>query len=99
MPITPRCNCLTLRQATRLVTQLYDRTLAPVDLRATQFSLLSRIADLGPIALTQLADAMIMDRAILGQNFARLKHEPWSVLRLGRIAGAMRFLSQQKGAI
>lgn len=73
MPITPRCNCLTLRQATRRVTQLYDRALAPLDLRATQFSLLSRIAELGPIAINQLAGAMVMDRATLGHNVRPLE--------------------------
>ena len=45
------CNCLSLRQATRRVTQLYDQALAPLDLRATQFALLSAIERHGPIAL------------------------------------------------
>ena len=84
MPITPRCNCLTLRQATRRVTQLYDRALAPLDLRATQFSLLSRIADLGPIALTQLAEAMIMDRATLGHNVRPLEARALVRLAVGK---------------
>ena len=38
--MNPLCNCLSLRQATKRVTQLYDQALAPVGLRATQFSLL-----------------------------------------------------------
>jgi DNA-binding MarR family transcriptional regulator len=84
MRITPGCNCLTLRQATRRVTQLYDRALAPLDLRATQFSLLSRIADLGPIALTQLAEAMIMDRATLGHNVRPLEARALVRLTVGR---------------
>ena len=62
------CNCLSLRQATRRVTQLYDQALAPLDLRATQFSLLSQVARLGPVALNALADVMVMDRATLGHN-------------------------------
>jgi DNA-binding MarR family transcriptional regulator len=84
MPITPGCNCLTLRQATRRVTQLYDRALAPLDLRATQFSLLSRTADLGPIALTQLAEAMIMDRATLGHNVRPLEARALVHLAVGK---------------
>lgn len=84
MPITPGCNCLTLRQATRRVTQLYDRALAPLDLRATQFSLLSRIADLGPIALTPLAEAMIMDRATLGHNVRPLEARALVRLAVGK---------------
>jgi hypothetical protein len=38
------CNCHALRQATRRVTQLYDHLLAPLGLRATQFSLLTEVA-------------------------------------------------------
>jgi len=84
MPIIPRCNCLTLRQATRRVTQLYDRALAPLDLRATQFSLLSRIADLGPIAINQLAEAMVMDRATLGHNVRPLEARALVRLAVGK---------------
>jgi DNA-binding MarR family transcriptional regulator len=73
MSMIPACNCLSLRQATRRVTQLYDQALAPVDLRATQYSLLSRIEMLGPIALNPLAEAMIMDRATLGHNVRPLE--------------------------
>jgi DNA-binding MarR family transcriptional regulator len=62
------CNCLSLRQATRRVTQLYDQALAPLDLRATQFSLLSQVERLGPVALNALAEVMVMDRATLGHN-------------------------------
>jgi DNA-binding MarR family transcriptional regulator len=64
----PSCNCLALRCATRRVTQLYDQALAPIGLRATQYSLLGQIAQLGPIALKPLADSMVMDRATLGHN-------------------------------
>jgi DNA-binding MarR family transcriptional regulator len=84
MPVTPGCNCLALRQATRRVTQLYDRALAPLDLRATQFSLLSRIAELGPIALNQLAEAMIMDRATLGHNVRPLEARALIRLAVGK---------------
>jgi DNA-binding MarR family transcriptional regulator len=67
------CNCLALRKATRRVTQLYDQALAPTGLRSTQYSLLSHIDQLGPIALNPLADAMVMDRATLGHNVRPLE--------------------------
>ena len=69
----PGCNCLSLRQATRRVTQFYDQALAPVELRATQFSLLTQIEALGPITLNPLAEAMVMDRATLGHNLRPLE--------------------------
>jgi DNA-binding MarR family transcriptional regulator len=55
------------------VTQLYDRALAPLNLRSTQYSLLSEIHRLGPISLIPLADAMVMDRATLGHNIRPLE--------------------------
>lgn len=67
------CNCHSLRQATRRVTQLYDRMLAPLDLRATQYSLLGEIDRLGPVAINPLADVMVMDRATLGHNLRPLE--------------------------
>jgi DNA-binding MarR family transcriptional regulator len=67
------CNCLYLRQATRRVTQLYDRALAPLDLRATQYALLREIERHEPVALHPLAEAMVMDRATLGHNIRPLE--------------------------
>jgi DNA-binding MarR family transcriptional regulator len=67
------CNCLSLRQATRRVTQLYDQALAPLDLRATQFALLRAIERRGPIALNPLAEEMVLDRATLGHNVRPLQ--------------------------
>jgi DNA-binding MarR family transcriptional regulator len=69
----PVCNCLSLRQATRRVTQLYDEAFAPLDLRATQYSLLRQLERLGPISLNPLADAMVMSRATLGHNVRPLE--------------------------
>lgn len=67
------CNCLALRRATRAITKAYDRALAPVGLRATQFSLLATLAGTGPLALGPLARAMGMDRATLGHNLRPLQ--------------------------
>jgi hypothetical protein len=48
MLMTPLCNRLSLRQATRRVTLLCDQALAPLDLRATQLSMRREIDRLGP---------------------------------------------------
>jgi DNA-binding MarR family transcriptional regulator len=77
------CNCYALRQAARRVTQLYDRALAPLDLRATQYSLLVEIERLGPISLIPLAEAMVMDRATLGHNVRPLLAQGYVNLSVG----------------
>ena len=68
-----KCNCLSLRQATRRVTQLYDHALAEIDLRATQFQLLAMCKRHGPVTLNVLAELMVMDRATIGHNLRPLK--------------------------
>jgi len=73
MLMNPSCNRLSLRQATRRVTQLCDQALAPLDLRATQLSMLREIDRLGPIALNPLAEAMVMDRATPDHNVRSLE--------------------------
>jgi DNA-binding MarR family transcriptional regulator len=71
--MSPSCNCLSLRRATRKVTQLYDQALAPIGLRATQYSLLQQIERLGPLTLKPLAESMVMDRATIGHNIRPLQ--------------------------
>lgn len=79
-----RCDCYCLRQATRHVTQLYDRALAPLNLRSTQYSLLTEIRRLGPISLIPLAEAMVMDRATLGHNIRPLEARGFVKLEVGQ---------------
>src|SRR6478736_6388892 len=59
------CNCLALRQATRHVTQFYDRFLASSGLRTTQFSILIRLRLAGPMSINALAKSLVMDRTTL----------------------------------
>lgn len=68
-----KCNCLSLRQATRRVTQLYDHAMAEIDLRATQFQLLAMCKRHGPVTLSVLVELMVMDRATIGHNLRPLK--------------------------
>ena len=84
MLMNPICNCLSLRQASRRVTQLYDQALAPLDLRATQLSMLRMIDQLGPTALNPLAEAMVMDRATIGHNVRPLQARGLVRLAVGK---------------
>jgi DNA-binding MarR family transcriptional regulator len=81
--ITP-CNCNALRQASRRVTQLYDRVLAPSGLRVTQYALLAEVERLGPIAVLPLAEAMVMDRATLGHNIRPLEAAGYLSVSVGK---------------
>lgn len=69
------CNCLAIRQASRQVTQFYERYLAPTGLRATQFSILAKLHRAGPVTINTLADALVMDRTTLGRNILPLERD------------------------
>jgi len=56
------CNCLALRQAARHATSLYDRHLAAEGLKTSQYSILAKLARLGPQSINALAAMMVMDR-------------------------------------
>ncbi len=69
------CNCLALRQAARHVTQFYDQFLAPSGLRATQYSILARLARRGAMTINALAAELVMDRTTLGRNIRPLQRD------------------------
>lgn len=73
--IDGRCNCLAARKASRYLTAAYDQALAPVNLRATQFSVLYKLAKDGPQTIGELASAMAMDRTTLSSNLKPLERE------------------------
>ena len=66
------CTCANLRKATRVVTQIYDTALQSTGLRTTQFTLLATVARLENVALTRLANALVMDRTTLTRNLKPL---------------------------
>jgi DNA-binding MarR family transcriptional regulator len=68
------CACANLRKASRAVTQLYDESLQPTGLRATQFTLLVALSVTGSISITDLAQQLVIDRTTLTRNLTLLEH-------------------------
>lgn len=73
----PACACTTLRKATRAVTRLYDDALAPTGMTITQFAILRNVARRGEIALSRLAEALVMERTSLYRALAPLEQLQW----------------------
>lgn len=69
------CNNLALRQASRHVSQLYDRYMAEAGLRGTQFSILAKLSRLGPMPIGKLAEAMVMERTALSRAIGPLERD------------------------
>lgn len=82
-PQRSACTCGSLRKASRRISQFYDSALAPVGIKSTQYSILSeleRSVSAGGISMSDLADAMVMDRSTLGHNLRPLQRD--NLLRL-----------------
>jgi DNA-binding MarR family transcriptional regulator len=71
------CTNFKLRQLLRSVARLYDAELAQAGLKGSQFSLLSHVLQLGPIAPTLLAERMGMDASTLSRNLRPLIDKGW----------------------
>ncbi|MER5409621.1 MarR family winged helix-turn-helix transcriptional regulator [Streptomyces sp. NPDC002769] len=73
--VADQCNNLALRKAARYLGATYDKALAPVGLRGTQFSILQRLSAHGEMTITSLADTIAMDRTTMASNLKPLARE------------------------
>ena len=71
------CTCFAIRRLSRRITQLYDRHLAGVDLKTTQYSLLSHVRARPGLPMGELADLMGMERSTLTRNLRPLTDAGW----------------------
>ena len=78
------CACMSLRQATRAVTQFYDQTMQESELRVTQLALVRTLASLGPVSIGALAEKLVMDRTTLTRNLKPLLDKGFIAVREGR---------------
>lgn len=69
------CACFNIRKSARVITQLYDTVMQPVELRATQFSILAVLSAQSGITLTDLARLLMMDRTTLTRNLQPLEKQ------------------------
>lgn len=78
------CNNASLRKAARRLGKLYDAVLDPSGLKATQFSLVTQIYDLGSPTMAELAKSLLMDLSamrhslgpLMRNGLVRLRVEP-----------------------
>src|ERR1700735_2261106 len=80
-PGDPGCTCYRLRQAGRLVSRLYDQSLAPLGINIGQFGLLATLSAMSGASVMRVANVLQMDRTTLTRNLSPLE-------RLGYISAA-----------
>ena len=77
------CTNFKLRQLTRRVTQHYDQHLTGSGLKITQYSLLTHVDRLGPVAPGELARRMDMSASTLTRNLQPMIAAGWLALGEG----------------
>lgn len=92
------CVCTCLRRAARAVTQLYDEAFRPTGYRATQVGILSTLAGLGPVTLSELADEAVTDRTTLTRNLRLLEKKGLVCLECGSDRRERRVCMTQRGS-
>jgi len=68
-----RCACSALRRASRAVTQHFEASFRGTGLRATQFTLLARLIQTGPLPIGALAGRLGLERTTLTRNLQLLE--------------------------
>lgn len=82
--IANQCACVRVRRASRALTRLYDESLRPAGLQASQLTMLAAIATCGENGanIGAIADGLVMDRTTLSRNLAPL--EKANMVRVAR---------------
>ncbi|MEW8586890.1 MAG: MarR family winged helix-turn-helix transcriptional regulator [Candidatus Thiodiazotropha sp.] len=75
------CAMFNLRKASRALTQLYEEILKPSGVLPTQFTLLVVTRAMEPVAISRMAEVLVMDRTTLTRNLKPLEREGWVSVR------------------
>jgi DNA-binding MarR family transcriptional regulator len=89
---TQHCTCSALRRTTRAVTAHYEAHFRGSGLRGTQFTILSVLAQAGPLPMTRLAEFLGVERTTLTRNLTVLARRGlvgWTGAEDGRVRKAM----------
>ncbi len=76
VPALP-CFCASIRRASRVLTQLYEQSLRPAGLRATQFTILQALSLAGELSQGQLGQVLGIDSTTLTRNLRVMRRHGW----------------------
>lgn len=75
--IASQCLALRARVLNRALSSIYDRALAPHDLKVSQFNLLVAISTHPGVLASRLGEALCIDESTLSRNLERLRQRGW----------------------
>ena len=93
--IAANCQCAKLRSASRIITRFYDDALKEAGIKSGQFTLLVAVELCQSISITELSEALAMDRTTLTRNLNPLVNEGLIEMKSGR--GRTRLVSISEG--
>ena len=70
-----RCNCTSLRKASRRISQFYDEAVAASGLKTTQRAILAQISRSEPTTVGKLAQTLVMDPGALAHTLKPLERD------------------------
>lgn len=82
LPVLP-CMCGSFRRTARALTQLYEKALRPLGLRATQMTILQALSRTGEVLQGRLGEMLAMDSTSLTRTIAIMKRQGWIAERKG----------------
>ncbi len=86
------CLSLALRQADRVVTQLYNRHLSTCGLRGTQYAILRAISETGCVTAGDLSEALRLDQTSVSRALKPLLRDGYIEAREGPMDRRQRLL-------
>jgi DNA-binding MarR family transcriptional regulator len=75
--------CANFRRTARALTQMYEESLRPLGLRATQLTILQALARAGKVSQRQLGEMLAMDSTSLTRTLAIMTRKSWIAERRG----------------
>lgn len=78
------CMCAGFRRTSRALTQLYEETLRPLGLRASQFTILQVLERAGEVSQGQIAEILAMDSTTLTRTLKIMRKQEWIAERPGK---------------
>jgi DNA-binding MarR family transcriptional regulator len=82
LPVLP-CMCGSFRRTSRALTQLYEQTLRPLGLRATQLTVLQVLSRVREVSQGQLGEMLAMDSTSLTRTLRIMSRQGWIAERRG----------------
>lgn len=75
--IASECVAVRLRMVNRVVTNIYDNALRPLDLRVSQMYILVAAAKMGTVRPVEVCEHLHLDVSTLSRNVDRMKARGW----------------------